>query len=99
MVLRQGIRYRLYIEMFSARSCPSSVHVVSPTLGLSLLSSFRVVWSPSGDTRGPSVGFEAVDVACPGPLQCSHIAAYVYYICPIPDESGYIIRWSFCPCM
>ena len=77
MVLRQGIRCRLYIEMFSARSCPSSVHIVSPTLCLSLLSSFRVVWSPSGDTRSPSVGFEAVDVAFAGPLHCSHIAAYV----------------------
>ena len=27
-----------------------------------------ILWSPSGDTRGPSIVFEAVDVACSGPI-------------------------------
>ena len=43
------------------------VQVVSPPLGWSYLSLFLVVWSPSGDTRGPSVVFEAGDEPCPGP--------------------------------
>ena len=41
--------------------------------GSSPLSSFLVIWSPSGDTRGPSFVFEAVDVPCPGPFHFSHI--------------------------
>ena len=41
-----------------------AVQVVSPPLGQSPLSSFLVVLSPRGDTRGPSVVFEAVDVPC-----------------------------------
>ena len=57
----------------------------SPPLAWSPLSSFLVVWSPSGDTRGPSVVFEAVDMACSGPLQNSHIADYVYDFCHLPD--------------
>ena len=32
-----------------------------------------VVWSPSGDTRGPSVVFEAVDVPCTGLLLLCHM--------------------------
>ena len=40
--------------------------VVSPPLGWSPLSSFLVIWSPGGDTRVPSVVFEAVDMPCPG---------------------------------
>ena len=45
------------------------VQVVSPPLGWSPLSSFLVIWSPSGDTRCPSIVFEAVDMPCPGPFQ------------------------------
>ena len=50
---------------------------------LSVLSSFLAVWSPSGDTKSPSVVFEVVDVKCPGP-HFSHIADYVddYYSLP-----------------
>ena len=45
------------------------VQVVSPPLGWSPLSSFLVIfWSPSGDARGPSVIFEAVNMPCPGPF-------------------------------
>ena len=44
------------------------VQVVSPPLGWSPLSSFLVTWSPSGDARGPSVIFEAVNMPCPGPF-------------------------------
>ena len=44
-----------------------------------------ILWSPSGDTQGPSVVFEAVDMPCPGPFHCSHMADYIYYFCPLPD--------------
>ena len=50
------------------RVAPVFVEVVSPPLGWSPLSSFLVIWSPSGDTRGPSVVFEAVDMPCPRPF-------------------------------
>ena len=42
-------------------------------------------WSPSGDTRGPSVVFEAVDMPCPGPLHLSYSVDYIYDFCPLPD--------------
>ena len=35
------------------------------------------------DTRGLSVDFEAAD---PRPLHSSHIAEYVYYVCPLLDS-------------
>ena len=41
--------------------------------------------SPSGNTRGPLVAFEAVNVPCSGPLQFSHFADYVYDLRPIPE--------------
>ena len=44
------------------RVAPVFVQVVSPPLGWSPLMSFLVIWSPSGDARGPSVVFEAVDI-------------------------------------
>ena len=50
------------------RVAPVFVQVVSPPLGWAPSSSFLVIWSPSGDARGPSVVFEAVDVPCPGPF-------------------------------
>ena len=37
------------------------VKVSCPSIGWSPSTSFLVVWSPSGDMRGPSVIFEAVD--------------------------------------
>ena len=39
----------------------------------------------SGDTRGPSVVFEAVDMPCPGPFHFSHSGDYTYDFCPLPD--------------
>ena len=43
------------------------------------------LWSPSDDTRGPSVVFEAVDMPCPGPFHFSHSLDYIYECCPLPD--------------
>ena len=60
------------------RVAPVFVQVVSPPLGWSPLSIFLVMWSPSGDTRGPSVVFEAVDMPCPGPFYSSHSLHYIY---------------------
>ena len=55
------------------RVAPVFVQVVFPPLGWSPLSPFLVIiWSPSGDTRGPSVVFEAVDMPCSGPFHFSH---------------------------
>ena len=53
------------------RVAPVFVQVVSPPLGWSPLTSFLVIWSPSGDARGPSVVFEAVNMPCPGPFHFS----------------------------
>ena len=41
------------------------------------------IWSPSGDMRGQSVVFEAVDMPYPGPF--FHSVHYIYYLCPLPD--------------
>ena len=51
------------------------------------------VSSPSGDTRGPSVVFEAVDMASPGPFHLSHIADDDF--CPLPDPD---VGRSICVC-
>ena len=59
--------------------------IASPPLGWSPLWAFLGVWSPSGDMRDPSVVFELVDVPCTGPLNLSHIADYIYDLCPLPD--------------
>ena len=67
------------------RVAPVFVPVVSPPLGWSPLSSFLVIWSPTGDTRGPSVVFEAVDMPCPGPFHFSYSVDYIYDFCPLPD--------------
>ena len=69
----------------SYRVAPVFVQVVSPPLGWSPLSYFLVIWSPSGDTRGPSVVFEAVDMPCPGPFHFSHSLDYIYEFCPLSD--------------
>ena len=63
------------------RVAPVFVQVVSSPLGWSPLSS----WSPSGDARGPSVVFEAVNMPCPGPFHFSHSVDYIYEYCPLPD--------------
>ena len=67
------------------RVAPVFVQVVSSQLGWSPLSYFLVIWSPSGNTPGPSVVFEAVDMPCPRPFHFSHIADYIYDFCPLPD--------------
>ena len=67
------------------RVAPVFVQVVSPPHGWSPSSSFLVTWSPSGDTRGPSVVFEAVDMPCPGPFHFSQSVHYIYDLCPLPD--------------
>ena len=64
---------------------PVFVQVVSPPLGWSPLTSFLVIWYPSGDARGPSVVFEAVDIPCPGPFHFSHSVDYIYEFCPLPN--------------
>ena len=64
------------------------VQVVSLPLGWSPLLPFLAIQSPRGDTRGPSVVFEADDMPCPGPLHLSHIADYVYDFCPLPDSDA-----------
>ena len=67
------------------RVAPVFVQVVSPPLGWSPLTYFLVIWSPSGDARGPSVVFEAVDMPCPGPFHFSHSVDYIYEFCPLPN--------------
>ena len=67
------------------RIAPVFVQVVSPPLGWPPLTSFLVIWSPSGDARGPSVVFEAVDMPCPGPFHFSHSVDYIYEFCPLPN--------------
>ena len=62
----------------SYRVAPVFVQVVSQPLGWSPLSSFLVIWSPSGDTRGPSVVLERVDIPCPEPFHLSHSVDYIY---------------------
>ena len=69
------------------RVAPVFVQVVSPPLGWSPLSSFLVIWSPSGDARGPSVVFEAVNMPCPGPFHLSHSVDYIYEFCPLPNPN------------
>ena len=66
-------------------SCAVLCHIVSLQLGWSPLSSFLVIWYPSGNTRGPSDVFEAVDMPCPGPFHFSYSVDYIYDICPLPD--------------
>ena len=68
------------------RVAPVFVQVVSPSLGWSPLSSFLVIWSPTGDTRGPSVVFEAVDMPCPGPFHFSYSVDYIYDFCQLKTK-------------
>ena len=62
----------------SYRVAPVFVQIVSHPLGWSPLSSFLVIWCPSGDTRGPSVVFDGVDIPCPEPFHFSHSVDYIY---------------------
>ena len=86
------------------RVAPVFVQVISPPLGWSLLSSFLVIWSPSGDTRRPSVVFEAVDVPCPGPFRFYQNNSMLFYFdLTIPLDDTLFCTWQssenklFCP--
>ena len=68
------------------RVAPVYVQVVSPPLSWSPLSSFLVILSPCGNTRGPSVVFEAGDMPCPGPFHFSYTVDCIYDFCPLPDS-------------
>ncbi len=46
---------------------------------------FLYLWSPSCDTLGPSVVFEAVDIPCPRLFHFSHSVDYIWDSCPLPD--------------
>ena len=70
------------LMLSSARSCRSSI---CPGR---LSTAFLVIWSPSSDTRGPSVVFEVVDLPCPGTFHFSHIAAYLSELAPINRKAA-----------
>ena len=68
---------RLQVSLSCAVLChyrvaPVFVQVVSPPRGWSPLSSFLVIWPPSGNMRGPLVVFEAVDMPCTRPVRFSN---------------------------
>ena len=73
------------------RVAPVFVQVVSPPLGWSPLTSFLVIWSPSGDARGPSVVFEAVDMPCPHSKNkwCSEGPYWVLHF--VPNTGPYLV--------
>ena len=87
---RKASECRLQVSL----SCVVLCHIVSlqylsrssPLLGWSPLSSFLVIWSPSGDTQGPSVAFEAVNMPCPEQFHFSH-SDYIYDFRPLPDPN------------
>ena len=76
----------LLSSTLSCRSstCPVSISTVWP----GSLVVFSCQTSPSCDTRGPSVVFEAVDVIRPEPFHFSHIADYIYELCPLTDPDA-----------
>ena len=76
------------------RVAPVFVQVICPPLGWSPLSSYLVIWSPSGDARGPLVVFEAVDMPCPGPFHFSQCRLHLW-----PLSSPWPRCWSFYLCM
>ena len=72
------------------RVAPVFVQVVSPPLGWSPLSYFLDIWSQTGNTRGPSVVFEAVDMPYPGPFHFSYSVDYIYDFCPFPGPDVFL---------
>ena len=70
------------------RILPVFTQVVSPPIGWAPLPYFLVVglWSPSGDTGGPSDVFDAFGVPCPGPLHLLTIAVYICDLYPLSDN-------------
>ena len=74
--------------------------VVSPPLGWSHLSYFLITWSPSGDTGGPSIVFEAGDMPCPGSFHCfhsvikSHVSSWFTPNSPLLGQRRSVVRWA-----
>ena len=85
------------LALSSPRSCPSSIYPghLSTAWLVSLVLFTCHIWSLSGDTRGPSVVFEAVDVPCPGPF---HFFSHCW-LCLWLLSSPWSICWSFGPCI
>ena len=80
------VSYPVLCCPLSDQVAPVFVQIVSSPLDWSSLSSFRVIGSPSGDSRGPSVVFEAVDVPCPGRDDFICLTLLIIsYFCPLPD--------------
>ena len=75
-LLQVSLSCAVLYQMVSLQYLSRSLFTACPGRLFSL-SSFLVIWSPSGDTGGPSVVFKAVDVPCPGPFHFSHIADYI----------------------
>ena len=72
------------LVLSSARSCRSSICSGRDT------AAWLVPWSPRGDTRGPSVVFEAVDMPCPGPFNfLTLLIISMPFVLP-PDPSYYV---------
>ena len=83
---RHAVSKLACIVLSSTRSCCSSIcPSCLSMIGWSPSSYFLLIWSPSGDTRGPLVVFEAVCIPCPRPFHFSHIADYIYEFCPLPN--------------
>ena len=70
----------------SCRSSICSGRLSTAWLVSLIVFSCHTLWSPSGDTRGPSVVFEVVDIPCPGPFRFSYSVDYIYDFCPLPDS-------------
>ena len=74
---------RLKVIMFCAILCHISCRSrnclgsLSTAWLVSLVVFSCYMWLPSGDTRGPSVVFEAVDMPCVGPFHVSHSVDYI----------------------
>ena len=82
----QAVSKLACIVLYTVRSCSSNICPGRlSTAWLVSLSSFLVTWCQSGDTRGPSVVFEAVDMPSPGPFHLSHIAYYIDDFFPLLD--------------
>ena len=71
--------------LYSAKSMYSSKRFTIKRCDIASLKLIRNVWSPSGDTWGPSVVFEAVDRPCPGQFHFSYSIDYIYDFCPLPN--------------
>ena len=77
-------------RLHASLSCAVLCHIVSLRYFSSSLirlaglpcRDFLSLWSPSGDTGGPSIVLETGGVPCPVPLHFPHI---LYDLCPLPD--------------